>query len=147
MKEHVFLSKNQDGVVEDYWIMYFWDTTNVLTNRVYCSGNTFILTLFWRDLRDLRALLRSQALRWNVWLQTVNHIVSSRYHHKNFFERDVFILLYISLMDSMLPFGGLTGNLYIGRTPDGSRWVINISPGTLPGPASRRRRKTTGRHA
>ena len=24
MKKHVFLSKNQDGIVEDYWIMHFW---------------------------------------------------------------------------------------------------------------------------
>ena len=37
-------------------MMYFLNATNVLTNRVNCFG-TFILTLFWRILRDLRALL------------------------------------------------------------------------------------------
>ena len=57
MKEHVFLSNNQGGIVQDYWIIHFLNITNVLTNRVNCSGNTFILTLFWRVLRDLCALL------------------------------------------------------------------------------------------
>ena len=57
MKEHVFLSNNKNGIVEDYWIMHCCNATNVLINRVNCSGNTYILILFWRVLRDLRALL------------------------------------------------------------------------------------------
>ena len=35
------------------------------------------------------------------------------------------------MIDSMLPFGARAGNLYIGRTPYGSRPVINITPGTF----------------
>ena len=57
MKERVFLSNNQDGVVENYWMMHFLNVTDVLTNRVNCSGSTFNLTLFWRVVRDLRALI------------------------------------------------------------------------------------------
>ena len=57
MKEHVFLSNNKNSTVEDYWIMHCFNATNVLINRVNCSGNTFILTLFWRVLRDLHTLL------------------------------------------------------------------------------------------
>ena len=41
--------------------------------------------------------------------------------------------------ESMLPFGALAGNLYIGRTPYGGRPVINISPGTLQGSARARK--------
>ena len=37
------------------------------------------------------------------------------------------------MMDSILPFGDRTGNLLIGRTPDGNRRVINISPGARGG--------------
>ena len=55
MKEHVFLSNNLDGIVENYLIMHFLNI-NMLINRVNCTWNTFILTLFWRVLRDLRAL-------------------------------------------------------------------------------------------
>ena len=57
MKERVFLSNNQDGNIENYWMMHFLNVTDVLTNRVNCSGSTFNLTLFWRVVRDLRALL------------------------------------------------------------------------------------------
>ena len=57
MKERVFLSNNQDGIIENYWMMHFLNVTDVLTNRVNCSGSTFNLTLFWRVVRDLRALL------------------------------------------------------------------------------------------
>ena len=57
MKERVFLSKNQDGVLENYWMMHFLTVTDMLTNRVNCSGSTFNLTLIWRAVRDLRALL------------------------------------------------------------------------------------------
>ena len=39
------------------------------------------------------------------------------------------------MIDSMLPFGARAGNLYIGRTPYGSRPVINIIPGTFQGSA------------
>ena len=39
------------------------------------------------------------------------------------------------MIDSMLPFGVHAGNLYIGRTPYGSRPVINITPGTFHGSA------------
>ena len=39
------------------------------------------------------------------------------------------------MIDSMLPFGARQGNLYIGRTPCGSRPVINIPPATLQGSA------------
>ena len=39
------------------------------------------------------------------------------------------------MIDSMLPFGVRAGNLYIGRTPYGSRPVINITPGTFQGSA------------
>ena len=39
------------------------------------------------------------------------------------------------MIDSMLPFGVREGNLYIGRTPYGSRPVINITPGTFQGSA------------
>ena len=46
MKEHVFLSNNKNGIVEDYRIMHFLNATNMLMNRVHCSGNTLILTLF-----------------------------------------------------------------------------------------------------
>ena len=56
MKERVFLSNNQDGIIENYWMMHFLNVTDVLTNRVNCSGSTFNLTLFWRVVRDLRAL-------------------------------------------------------------------------------------------
>ena len=42
MKEHVFLSKNQDSIVEDFWIIHLLNTTNALTNNVYCSG-------FWHN--------------------------------------------------------------------------------------------------
>ena len=57
MKERVFLSNNQDGIIENYWMMHFLNVTDVLTNMVNCSGSTFNLTLFWRVVRDLRALL------------------------------------------------------------------------------------------
>ena len=60
MTERVFLSNNQDGIIEKYWMMHFLNVTDVLTNRVNCSGSTFNLTLFWRVVRDLRAL---------AWLQ------------------------------------------------------------------------------
>ena len=56
MKERVFLSNNQDGIIENYWMMHFFNVTDVLTNRVNCSGSTFNLTLFWRVVRDLGAL-------------------------------------------------------------------------------------------
>ena len=39
------------------------------------------------------------------------------------------------MIDSMLPFGARAGNLYIGRTPYGSRPGINITPGTFQGSA------------
>ena len=79
MKEHVFLSNNQDGIVEDYWFMHFLNTTNVLTNRVYCSGNTFILTLFWRVLRDLRALLHNEYWVWIAqWNQSYGWRICQR---------------------------------------------------------------------
>ena len=39
------------------------------------------------------------------------------------------------MIDSMLPFGARAGNLYVGRTPYGSRPVINITPGTFQGSA------------
>ena len=39
------------------------------------------------------------------------------------------------MIDLMLPFGVRVGNLYIGRTPYGSRPVINITPGTFQGSA------------
>ena len=42
--------------MENYWMMQFLNVTDVLTNRVNCSGSTFNLTLFWRVVRDLRAL-------------------------------------------------------------------------------------------
>ena len=57
MKERVFLSNNQDGIIENYWMMHFLNVTDVLTNRVNCSGSTFNLTLFWRVVRDLHVLL------------------------------------------------------------------------------------------
>ena len=34
MKECVFLSNNQDGIVENCWIMYFLNATNVLINSI-----------------------------------------------------------------------------------------------------------------
>ena len=40
-------------------MMHFFNATDVLTNRVNCSGSTLNLTLFWRLVRDLRALLFS----------------------------------------------------------------------------------------
>ena len=39
------------------------------------------------------------------------------------------------MIDSMLPFGARVGNLYFGRTPYGSRLMINITPGTFQGSA------------
>ena len=57
MKERVFLSNNQDGMVENYRMMHFLNVTDVLTNRVNCSGSTLNLTSFWRVVRDLRTLL------------------------------------------------------------------------------------------
>ena len=39
------------------------------------------------------------------------------------------------MIDSMLPFGARAGNLSIGRTPYGSRPVINITPGIFQGSA------------
>ena len=57
MNERVFLSNNQGGIIEHYGMMHFLNVTDVLTNRVNCSGSTFNLTLFWRGVRDLRALL------------------------------------------------------------------------------------------
>ena len=59
MKERVFLSNNKDSIIENYWMMHFLNVTDVLTNRVNCSGSTCNLTLFWRVVRDLRALLYS----------------------------------------------------------------------------------------
>ena len=56
MKERVFLSNNQDGMIENYRMMHFLNVTDVLTNRINCSGSTFNLTLFWRVVRDLHAL-------------------------------------------------------------------------------------------
>ena len=44
----------------------------------------------------------------------------------------------------MLPFGVRADDLYIGRTPYGSRPVINITPATFQGPSGRR--KAAGRH-
>ena len=64
MKERVFLSNNQDGIMENYWMMQFLNVTDVLTNRVNCSGSTFNLTLFWRVVRDLRALLVIASAPW-----------------------------------------------------------------------------------
>ena len=46
MKERVFLSNNRDGMIENYRVMQFLNVTDVLTNRVNCSGSTFNLTLF-----------------------------------------------------------------------------------------------------
>ena len=46
MKERVFLSNNQDGIIENYRVMQFLNVTDMLTNRVNCSGSTFNLTLF-----------------------------------------------------------------------------------------------------
>ena len=46
MKERVFLSNNQDGVIENYLMMHFLNVTDVLRNKVNCSGSTFNLTLF-----------------------------------------------------------------------------------------------------
>ena len=43
------------------------------------------------------------------------------------------------MIDSMLPFGVRAGNLHIGRTPYGSRPVINITPGTFLGSARARK--------
>ena len=48
MKEHVFLSNNQDGIIENYRMTHFLNVTDVLTNKVNCSGSTFNLTLFQR---------------------------------------------------------------------------------------------------
>ena len=56
MKERVFLSNNQDVIIENFWMMHFLNVTDVLPNRVNCSGSTFNLTIFWRVVRDLRAL-------------------------------------------------------------------------------------------
>ena len=53
----VFLSNNQDGIIQNYWRMHFLNATDVLANRVNCSGSTFNLTLFWRVVRDLCTLL------------------------------------------------------------------------------------------
>ena len=39
------------------------------------------------------------------------------------------------MINSMLPFGARAGNLYIGRTPYGSRPVINLTSRTFPGSA------------
>ena len=65
MKDRVFLSINQGGIIENYWMMHFFNVTDVLTNRVNCSGSTFNLTLFWRVVRDLRALLEM------LWLEQI----------------------------------------------------------------------------
>ena len=65
-KEHVFLTNNQDSIVEEYWIIHFLNTTNVLRDRVNCYKNTFILTLFWRVLRDLRVLSSCGTLNHNI---------------------------------------------------------------------------------
>ena len=66
MKERVFLSNNQDGMIENYRMMHFLNVTDVLTNRVNCTGSTFNITLFWRVVRDLRALL------WRTWMLLPN---------------------------------------------------------------------------
>ena len=69
MKECVFLSNNQDGTIENYWMMHFLNVTDVLTDRVNCSGSTFNLTLFWRVVRDLRVLWSSHIFthdRYNI---------------------------------------------------------------------------------
>ena len=65
MKERVFLSNNQDGITENYWMMHFLNVTDVLTNRANCSGSTFNLTLFWRVVRDLRALFPLPLCAWH----------------------------------------------------------------------------------
>ena len=36
--------------------MYFFNVTNVLKNKVNCTRTNFILTLFWRVVRDLHTL-------------------------------------------------------------------------------------------
>ena len=46
MKERVFLSNNQDGMIENYRMMHFLNVTDVLTNRVHCSGSAFNLSFF-----------------------------------------------------------------------------------------------------
>ena len=53
MKERVFLSNNQDGMIENYRMMHFLNVTDVLTNRVNCSGSTFNLTLFLKSCARL----------------------------------------------------------------------------------------------
>ena len=58
MKERVFLSNNQDGIIESYWLMHFLNVTDVLTNRVNCSGSTFNLTFLKSCARLARPILR-----------------------------------------------------------------------------------------
>ena len=100
MNEHVFLSHYQYGIVEDYWIIHFLNNTNVLTNMVNCSGNTFILTLFWRVLRDLRApwhiFVRCSCWRFKMLHLTyrliLNNLISKTIqHHLNFLNRAWFL--------------------------------------------------------
>ena len=53
MKECAFLSNNRDGMIEKYQMMHFLNVTDVLTNRVNCSGSTFNLTLFLKSCARL----------------------------------------------------------------------------------------------
>ena len=72
-KERVFLSNNQDGIIENYWMMHILNATNVLKIGLTAPEVLWILTLFWRVLQDLRALffLSSKAnnfqFRSNIW--------------------------------------------------------------------------------
>ena len=73
MKERVFLSNNQDGIIENYWMMHFLNVTDVLTNyRINCSGSTSNLTLFWRVVRDLCALLTILEKNWFTFTLFIN---------------------------------------------------------------------------
>ena len=65
MKERVFLSNNQDGIIENYLMMHFLNVTDVLTNKINCSGSTFNLTLFWWVVRDLHGLLPMCRQHWS----------------------------------------------------------------------------------
>ena len=79
MKERVFLTNNQDGIIENYWMMHFLNVTDVLTNRVNCSRSTFNLTLLWRVVQDLGALLGVIShCHWNIARLSVSGIETIR---------------------------------------------------------------------
>ena len=99
MKEQVFLSNNQGGIIENYWMMHLFNVTDVLTDRVNCSGSTFNLTLFWRVVRDLRALFGHKL------------IMVTRHSTRRFYNND-YVYFHQTKLVTYKCYSGINGNKY-----------------------------------